>query len=103
MRSHGSARRSRAQLLLARQQRLALGDPSVAGHDGVVHGVHFDNGGVHGVLLGSKSRSRGHPSPVARVIRSNPAPATTAPTAWATRPPARARRSTAMAGAPRAL
>jgi len=47
------------QLLLARQQRLALGNPSVPGHDGMVRGAHFGNGGVHGVLLGSKSRSNG--------------------------------------------
>jgi hypothetical protein len=46
------------QLLLARQQRLALGNPLVSGHDAMVHGARLGNGGVHAVLLGSKSRSR---------------------------------------------
>eukprot|EP01136_Pigoraptor_vietnamica_P030119 Opistho-1_new@88919 len=35
------------QFLLARQQRLARGEPLVRGHDGVVHGVRF-SGGLHG-------------------------------------------------------
>ena len=38
------------------QQRLALGDPLVAGHHGVVGEGGFGEGGCHGRLLGSLSR-----------------------------------------------
>ena len=39
------------QLPFARQQLLALGNPSVAGHDGMVHGIRVGMGYVHGLLL----------------------------------------------------
>jgi hypothetical protein len=41
------------QLLLVREQRLALSDPLVPRDDGMVHEARFGGGGLHGDLLDS--------------------------------------------------